>query len=83
MSPRHAREILKSWVRGDARTPSLKHPSTEQRDPCAPNAPQPDTPASACPLSADQRHALYHLLTRHPEGGAECPPLKPEHLPPP
>jgi hypothetical protein len=81
MSPRLAREILLKWVRGEPRAPSRDQPPTETA--CQPGATVPSSAAPPCPLDATQRQALYRLITRDPTGAAQCPPLKPEYLPPP
>lgn len=69
MNPRHAREILLSWVRGEPRTSPSKHTPNREFD--------------SCPLTPEQRHALYRLLSRREPGPAEVPPVKPQFLPPP
>jgi len=46
-------------------------------------AQDPSTPEIApCPLTAEQRLALYQLLTQKTDGPREPPPLNPGWLPP-
>lgn len=67
MGPRTARDILKDWVRRGSPT----------------QAAPPEAEITPCRLTAEQRLALYTLLTREPNEPPEPPPLKPEWLPPP